>query len=255
MEYSGPEEPMSLLRSLALGLGLAASLSAGDLVVSAAASLTEAFQELGRRHEARHPGTKVVFNTGASDKLLAQILAGAPVDVFASADQVAMDKAVAQRAVDPATRATFAGNALVLIVPAGASHPATPAALLDPKVGRVAVANPASVPAGRYTREALEALGLWAGVEAKAVFGQSVRQCLDYVARGEVDAGFVYATDAAVQAAKVKVAALVPTRTPVTYPIAVVAGTRQAEAAKAFVALVCSAEGREVLARFGFTKP
>lgn len=252
---------MSLLRSLVLGpvlgLGLAASLSAGDLVVSAAASLSEAFQELGRRHEARHPGAKVVFNTGASDKLLQQILAGAPADVFASADQVAMDKAVAQRAVDPATRATFAGNALVMIVPVGLPGPA-PAALADllrPAVRRVAVANPASVPAGRYTREALVALGLWPGVEGKAVLGQSVRQCLDYVARGEVEAGFVYATDAAVQAAKVKVAATVPTRTPVTYPIAVVAGTRQAEAARAFVALVCSHEGREVLARHGFTRP
>ncbi len=245
------------LRVLAFGLGLVFALPVrgGDLVVSAAISLTEAFQELGRRYEARHPGTKVVLNTGASDKLLQQILAGAPADVFASADQVAMDKAVAQKAVDPATRATFAGNALVLIVPADAKGPASPAALLDPKVRRVAVANPASVPAGRYAREALEAQGLWAAVEAKAVFGQSVRQCLDYVARGEVDAGFVYATDAAVQAGKVRVAATVPTRTPVTYPIALVLGTRQTEAARAFVALVVSVEGREVLARHGFTAP
>ena len=245
------------VRGCLLGLGLAASLPAGDLVVSAAASLSEAFQELGRRHEARHPGTRVVFNTGASDKLLQQILAGAPADVFAAADQAAMDKAVAQKAVDPATRATFAGNALVMIVPADlrGPAPAAPADLLKPAVRRVAVANPASVPAGRYTREALAALGLWTALEAKAVFAQSVRQCLDYVARGEVEAGFVYATDAAVQAARVKVAAPVPTRTPVTYPIAVVAGTRRAEAARAFVALVCSPEGREVLARFGFRKP
>lgn len=244
-----------LLVLAALGAAPAIPLRGGELVVSAAASLAEAFQELGRRHEARHPGLKIVLNTGASDKLLQQILAGAPVDVFASADQAAMDKAVARKAVDPATRATFAGNALVMIVPAGAGGPTTPAALLGSAVRRVAVANPASVPAGRYTRELLESLGSWAAVEPKVVFGQSVRQCLDYVARGEVDAGFVYATDAAVQSSKVKVAATLPTRTPVTYPIAVVTGSRQAEAARSFVALVCSDEGRAVLARFGFKAP
>lgn len=222
-------------------------------MVSAASSLADAFRELGRQHEARHPGTRVVLNTGASDKLLLQILAGAPVDVFASADQVAMDRAVAEGAVDPGTRVTFAGNTLVMIVPVGAPGPASPAELLHPGVRRVAIANPASVPAGRYTREALEPAGLWPGVQAKAVFAQSVRQCLDYVARGEVDAGFVYATDAALQAGKVRVAAPVPTRTPVTYPMAVVGRTRQAEEARAFIALVRSGEGRAVLARFGFT--
>lgn len=244
-----------LLRCLLLALSLATAGRAGDLVVSAAASLTDAFQELGRRHEARHPGTRVVLNAGASDKLLQQILAGAPVDVFASADQAAMDRAVAQGAVDAASRATFAGNALVMIVPLEARSPATPAELLQPQVRRVAIANPASVPAGRYAREALEALGLWRAVEAKAVFGQSVRQCLDYAARGEVDAAFVYATDAAIQTHKVRVVATVPTRTPITYPLAVATGTRQAEAARAFVALVLSPEGRAVLARFGFTTP
>jgi len=94
---------------------------AADLVVSAASSLTDAFQAVGKAYEVKHPGTHVVFNFAASDVLLRQIASGAPVDVFASADQAAMDKAVAARAIDPATRQDFASNRLVLIVPKDAT--------------------------------------------------------------------------------------------------------------------------------------
>ncbi|WP_426469765.1 substrate-binding domain-containing protein, partial [Salmonella enterica] len=87
--------------------------------------------------------------------------------------------------------------------------------------------NPASVPFGRYTKAALEQAGLWAQVQAKGVMAENVRTSLDYVARGEVDAGFVFATDAAVMPDKVKVALRIPSTTPATYPIAVTAGTRQ----------------------------
>lgn len=252
---------MSLLpfarRAALVALTLAApSAFAADLVVSAAASLTNAFKQLGEQFERAHPDTEVVLNFGASDVLMQQIVKGAPADVFASADQSAMDKAVAEKVVQPATRKDFAANAIVLIVPHDSKLGiGAPADLSRADVKRVAYGNPSSVPVGRYTRGALESQGLWTAVEAKGVPAQNVRQALDYVARGEVDAGFVFATDAAVMPDKVKVAARVPTPTPVTYPIAVTAQARQAQQANAFVQYVLSPEGQATLAKFGFQKP
>lgn len=229
---------------------------ADDLVVSAASSLTDAFQAVGKAYEAKHPKTHVVLNFAASDVLLRQIANGAPADVFASADEKAMDKAVDARAVDPATRKDFASNALVLIVPKDAQAAiAAPADLKADAVRRVAYGDPASVPVGRYTQAALEKLDLWSAVSAKGVLAQNVRQSLDYVARGEVDAGFVFATDATIARDKVRVAATVPTPTPIRYPIAVVAGSKQAGEAAAFQAFVMSADGVAILRRFGFGTP
>jgi molybdate transport system substrate-binding protein len=230
--------------------------SAADLVVSAASSLTDAFTAVGKAYEAKRPGTHVVLNFAASDVLLRQITSGAPADVFASADQAAMDKAAAAKAIDPATRKDFAANRLVLVVPhdsQAAIHGS--ADLKAAGVKRVAYGDPASVPVGRYTQAALEQQGLWEAVSAKGVLAQNVRQSLDYVARGEVDAGFVFATDAAIMKDKVKVAATVPTPKPITYPIAVVAGSKQPGDAAAFEAFVQSAEGRGILAGFGFEAP
>ncbi|CAG2152862.1 Molybdate-binding protein ModA [Cupriavidus campinensis] len=234
----------------------APSAFAADLVVSAAASLTNAFKTLAEQYEKGHPDTKVVLNFGASDVLMQQIVRGAPADVFASADQDAMNRAEAEKVIQPASRKDFAANQVVLIVPAdsklgiGALRDLTRA-----DVKRVAYGNPSSVPVGRYTKGALEAENLWEAVSAKGVPAQNVRQSLDYVARGEVDAGFVFATDAAIMPDKVKVAVRVPNRTPVTYPIAITAQTRQPTQAASFVQYVLSPDGQAVLAKYGFQKP
>lgn len=234
----------------------APSAFAADLVVSAAASLTNAFKTLAEQYEKGHPDTKVVLNFGASDVLMQQIVRGAPADVFASADQDAMNRAEAEKVIQPASRKDFAANQVVLIVPAdsklgiGALRDLTRA-----DVKRVAYGNPSSVPVGRYTKGALEAENLWEAVSAKGVPAQNVRQSLDYVARGEVDAGFVFATDAAIMPDKVKVAVRVPNRTPVTYPIAITAQTRQPAQAASFVQYVLSPDGQAVLAKYGFQKP
>lgn len=245
---------------LAVSLALAAvwgpSAHAGDLVVSAAASLTNAFKDVAQAYEKENAGTKVILNFGASDVLLQQIVKGAPADVFASADQKAMDKAVEEKAVKPESRVDFAANQIVLIVPTDSKANIT--ALKDltrDDVKRIAYGNPASVPVGRYTQGALQAAGLWDAVQAKSVLAQNVRQSLDYVSRGEVDAGFVFATDAAVMPDKVKVAVRVPSQTPVTYPIAVTARDTAAKEAKSFVAYVMSPAGQEILSRYGFQKP
>lgn len=245
---------LSILLMVASSLGTSAQ--AADLTVSAAASLTHAFKELGSGFEALHPGTQVHFNFAASDTLLAQISKGAPVDVFASADAESMDKAQAQRLLVPGTRRDFASNTLVLVVPAeGGPRIDRLSDLARPEVQRIAMGRPSGVPAGRYTQQALEAASLWPLVKPKAIYATHVRQALDYVARGEVDAGFVYATDAAAQSNKVKTLLSVPTPVAITYPIAVTVGGRQAAEGKRFIDHVMSPAGQAVLSKHGFGKP
>ena len=237
-----------------MALGVAAS--AADITVSAAASLTNAFKEIGTAYEQQHAGDKVQFNFAASDPLVQQISKGAPVDVLASADQDAMDKADGLKLLAAGSRKNFATNSLVLIVPAAGTHAIkTPADLQQAAVTRVTTGNPASVPVGRYTKAALEQAKLWPALESKMIYGTSVRQSLDYVSRGEVDAGFVYATDAALIKDKVKVVATVPTETPVSYPIAVIAAGPQAAAGARFVEFVLAPAGQAILAKYGFGRP
>ncbi|OQX07816.1 MAG: molybdate ABC transporter substrate-binding protein [Desulfobulbaceae bacterium A2] len=229
---------------------LLGSARAGEsITVSAGATMTEAMRELAATFEKQH-GVQVACNFGASGQLLQQIAQGAPVDVFASADQATMDKAQAQNLLLAETRHDFARNRLVLITPAG-SRPLT--ALKDlARLERIAVGNPEFVPIGRYTRKALEPDGLWQELSPRFVMGVSVRQVLDYVARGEADAGFVFATDAQVAGAKVQSQTDILPPLPISYPAAVLRQSRQPGPAKAFVALLVSAEGQAVLAHHGF---
>nr|WP_231973588.1 molybdate ABC transporter substrate-binding protein [Variovorax sp. HW608] len=229
---------------------------AQQLTVSAAASLTDAFKEIGARFEASRPGATVRFNFAASGVLLQQISQGAPVDVFASADQETMDRAASQKLIDAATRRDFAANSLVLIEPAqGGVGLKTLQDLSGPGVKKIAVGKTATVPVGRYTREALEAAGLWTPLEPRFVQADSVRQVLDYVSRGEVEAGFVYRTDAAVMGDKVRVVLTATGHAPVSYPIAVTAESKEKALAKDFIAFLSSEPSQAVLLRFGFGKP
>ncbi|MDR3639786.1 MAG: molybdate ABC transporter substrate-binding protein [Humidesulfovibrio sp.] len=241
---------------LTLALCLAPSLAAAaDLTVSAAASLTDAFKVLKTAFEKANPGTTVITNFGASGALLRQIENGAPVDVFASADQKTMDQAASKSLIVPATRVNFVQNGIVLVQPADSKVLVKSIAdLTKPDVKRIAFGNPATVPAGSYTREALINAKLWDVLQAKLVPAESVRQTLDYVTRGEVDAGFVFATDAKIAGAKVRFVQDAATTTKVTYPIAVIATSKNPKA-KAFVDFIAGAEGQKVLQSFGFKKP
>ncbi|MBO9512865.1 MAG: molybdate ABC transporter substrate-binding protein [Variovorax sp.] len=241
---------------IVLALALPAGAMAQQLTVSAAASLTDAFKEIGPRFEASRPGATVRFNFAASGVLLQQISQGAPVDVFASADQETMDRAVGQKLIDTPTRKDFAANSLVLIEPArGGAGLKTLQDLAGPGVKKIAIGKTATVPVGRYTREALEAARLWTPLEPRFVQADSVRQVLDYVSRGEAEAGFVYRTDAAVMGDKVRVVLTATGHTPVTYPIAVIADSQEKALAKDFIAFLATAPSQAVLARFGFGKP
>lgn len=251
-----PLSRRALLGAFALSLALAGTAHADDLVVSAASSLTNAFQDIAKAYEAQHPDTHVVLNFASSDTLLRQIAQGAPADVFASADEATMDAAQAQHAIAANTRVDFAANELVVIVPTDAKTNVTALAdLASPAFKHIAWGDPASVPAGRYTRSTLRAAGLADALAAKAVLAQNVRQSLAYVERGEVDAGFVYATDAAIAKDKVRVALHVAPTTPIAYPIAVVEHAKHAAQAQSFIDFVRSDAGRQRLAAQGFKVP
>jgi molybdate transport system substrate-binding protein len=227
-----------------------------ELTVSAAASLTNAFPEISKNFEIAHPGVKVICNFAASGPLLQQIAQGAPVDVFASADQKTMDQAQEKGLIVLASRKNFVSNALVLIVPQDSKLTLTgPKDLAAAAVNRVAVGNPASVPAGRYTEKALTQAGLWEALRPKLIMGESVRQVLDYVSRGEVDAGFVYATDAAIAKGKVKIVAEVQGHQPIVYPVALVAASPKQALGQEFLNCLFAPKSVEIFAKYGFGKP
>jgi molybdate transport system substrate-binding protein len=234
----------------------ASSARAAELIVSAAASLTNALRVVGKLFEEGNPGQQVVFNFASSDVLLAQVAKGAPVDVFATADMESMDRAEKRDLLAPGTRRTLLRNTLVLIVPASATATLTGlSSLEEAAVRRIAIGNPASVPAGRYARAAMERAGVWSKLEPRLILAQNVRQALDYVARGEVDAGLVYATDAAIMKDKVRVAAEVPTPTPILYPVALIKASRNRALAESFSRFLGSDGARSVFARYGFSRP
>jgi molybdate transport system substrate-binding protein len=243
---------------LALLLLTAGVAQAQEVTLSVAISMKEAVEELGRGFMTARPGVTLRYNFGSSGELQKQIEAGAPVDLFVSAAQRQMDELEAKRLVTAATRRVFARNALTVVKPADSRIDIVkPADLVNPRVTKIVVGNPRTVPAGQYAEESLKALGLWEKLQPKLVFSENVRQALDYVARGEVDAGFVYTTDAATRAQQVKEAFRPPEDTyrPVLYPVAVVAGSKRTAIAQAFLDLLMSRDGQAVLGRFGFLPP
>ena len=244
---------LRMLLGVVVPLALAGPAVAQEVTLSVAISMKDAVEELGRRFVASRPGVTLRYNFGSSGELQKQIEAGAPIDLFVSAAQRQMDELEQKRLVVPESRRAFARNVLTVVKPADSRLDlAKPGDLLDERVMRIAIGDPRTVPAGQYAEESLRAVGLWSRLQPKLVFAGNVRQTLDYVARGEVDAGFVYNTDAAIMLDRVTVAANVAVPRPVTYPIAVVAESRQQPLAAAFVEFVAGPEGRAVLERYGF---
>jgi molybdate transport system substrate-binding protein len=244
---------MRWIAVLALALPLAAQ--AQQLTISAAASLAESLREIGKGFEAARPGVSLRFNFAASGLLVQQLSQGAPVDVLACADQDSMDRAQGQQLINPASRSDFTANALVLIAPLDGPALKSLADLAQLSVQRIAIGKPASVPAGRYARQALEAARLWEPLAPKFVQADSVRQALDYVARGEVQAGFVYRSDALLMAGKTRIVQVVEGHEPVRYPVAVTRESAHKALAQDFVTHLHSAAAQQVLQRNGFAKP
>ena len=221
--------------------------------MSAAASLSDALTEIVRSYESA-TGDKPILNLAASSALARQIQAGAPADVFFSADEAKMDDLAAAGLIVADTRRTLLSNTLVIVVNAeNGAAVATPSDLAGPAVGRLALAEPQTVPAGIYAKDYLQKVGLWDQVRRKTVPTENVRACLAAVEAGNADAGIVYRTDA-LASKKVKIVFEVPAAEgpKITYPVAVLRDARQAAAARSFVAHLTSPEAAAVFAKYGF---
>jgi molybdate transport system substrate-binding protein len=253
-----PSRGLSLLVTLLLLLasfGVVQAQSKTEILVSAAISMKNAFEEIGRVYEATNRNAKVSFNFGASGDLARQIDSGAPVDVFVPASVTEMDDIDSKGLILRETRVNFARNRLVLVVPAqSVLRIASFVDLRKPEVKRIAMGNPKTVPAGRYAEEVVRHYGVLDSLRERLVFAENVRQVLDYVVRGEVDAGIVYSTDAMTRPKEVTPVATAPegSHKPILYPIAVIKGTKSESAARGLVSLVVSPEGRKILERYGF---
>jgi molybdate transport system substrate-binding protein len=197
---------------------------------------------------------KVRFNFGASGTLEQQIEQGAPVDVFFSAAPKPMDALAKLSLILPGTRRDILRNRIVLIAPRETATPDSFDSLPGGAVQLIALGDPLSVPAGDYGRQTLESLRLWNAVQAKLVLAKDVRQVLTYVETGNAEAGIVYATDAS-ESGKVRVVATAPegSHAPVIYPAAVIAGSPNQAAARAFVSFLTGNEARNIFNRHGFT--
>jgi len=225
------------------------------LVVLAASSLQEALQaEADAWARQDHP--RPVLSFAASSALARQIESGAPADLFVSADQHWMDAVEKAGALRPGTRRDLLGNSIVLVAPKASAaeldlaSPASIAAALGK--GRLAMADPDAVPAGKYGRAALDHLGLWNALAGKIVRAENVRAALALVESGEAPLGIVYATDAAASA-KVRVVATFPagSHPPIRYPVAILAASKSGQAAS-FEAFLTSLRGKAIFARYGF---
>jgi len=228
---------------------------ADSITVSAAASLKDAFNEIGSLYKTK-TGREVNFNFAASGVLQRQIETGAPIDVFASAAEKQMDDLAAKGLIDAKSRRNFAQNTLVLVVSQNTKlNLAGFNDLTNPEVTKIAIGNPKTVPAGQYSEQVFGKLGLKDAVQPKLVLAEDVRQVLDWVVRGDADAGVVYATDARIGGEKVRMVASAPedSHEPILYPLAIVKNSGQEQAAKEFVELVMSAEGQAILQKYGFT--
>ncbi|TGL33782.1 molybdate ABC transporter substrate-binding protein [Leptospira koniambonensis] len=227
-----------------------------EITISAASSLTDVLKELGTTFKQK-TGIKAVFNFGSSGSLYQQIEKGAPVDVFISADQDIVDKGIKAEVLESSTKTILLKNTLVLIQPKTSELKIKKLEDLQlPEIKKIAIGNPSSVPAGKYAEEALTKSNLNVSLKEKFIPAENVRQVLDYVGREEVEAGFVYVTDAAIAESKVKIALILSGHKPILYPGILVTGTKNSEEAKSFLDfLKKSPEAKEAFLKYKFILP
>ena len=252
--------PLSFTLSTAGMVVLAGLVQAGGrphqtdqsaITVSAAISLTDALQAVEQAYRSAGGGS-VRFNFAASNVLARQIANGAPADVFISADQAQMDYAQKAGAIDAGTRRDLLTNRLVIVTPRGGSAQVSNArSLLNDRIRRVAIGDPAAVPVGVYARAYLERAGIWGALQPKLLPLANARAVLAAAESGGVDAAIVYESD--VHASRgTDIAFTFADGPPITYPIAIVARSRKRVMAEKFVAFLHGSEAREIFGRFSF---
>lgn len=233
-----------------------AAIAKEQVTVFAAASLTNALTDIGQAFDKTHD-TNTRFSFASSSTLARQIAEGAPAEVFLSANQKWMDYLVEQKAVDSASRITLLHNSLVMIAPKsrGLKDVTIDAKLNIPQLvgdSRMAVGDPDHVPAGRYAKEALENLGLWAASEPLLARANNVRAALALVERGEATVGIVYATDALVSSSVATVAEFpASSHKPIAYPAALISAQPTA-GSKAFYDYLTSDTAKAIFVKYGF---
>ncbi|WP_371184749.1 molybdate ABC transporter substrate-binding protein [Xanthomonas sacchari] len=253
-----PLRRLLCLCTLIVATAIAPVSAQTPLTVFAAASLKESLDEAASAYQ-RASGTPVQVSYAASSTLARQVEQGAPADVFVSADQEWMDYLQQRKLIDPALRRDLLGNTLVLVAPAASKAQVDlrkPGALLAAlgAQGRLAVGQTASVPAGKYARAALQALGQWDAVQPRLAESESVRSALMLVARGEAPLGIVYGSDAQAEP-KVRVVATFPadSHAPIVYPVAPLRASAQGKAAAEFVRWLGTPPAQAIFRRHGFS--
>lgn len=223
-----------------------------ELMVSAAASLKNVFTEIGVNFEKEHPGTKVLFNFASSGQLQAQIETGAPVDIFASASPKEITSLVQKKLIDQKSVKNFAVNEIVLIKNSNSKLKIKSLADLKSKeVQKIAIGNKATVPAGKYAMQSVEFYKLEKDLQEKFIPCENVRQVLDYVERNEVDAGFVFSTDAKIGKNIEIVTSIAPeAHEKIIYPISIIKSTKSNKLAAEFIDFVI--KSKSTLKKYGF---
>ncbi|MEN6350013.1 MAG: molybdate ABC transporter substrate-binding protein [Syntrophomonas sp.] len=223
-----------------------------ELTVSAAASLTDAMNDIKKVYAGEQPSVTLTMNYASSGSLQQQIEQGAPADVFLSAATKQMKALADKKLIIDNTNKNLLRNGIVLVVPKDSDKIKSFNDLKNAKI--IALGQPESVPAGQYGKEVLTNMKLWDDLQSKMVYAKDVRQVLAYVESGDADAGIVYSTDAKISD-KVKVVAVAEesTHTPVVYPAAVVKSSKNPDAARAFLAFLSSDKAKAVFEKYGFS--
>jgi molybdate transport system substrate-binding protein len=241
------------LATFALGLSVVVGrLGAEEILVFAAASLTDSLKQIAASYEAS-TGETVRFNFAASNVLAQQIQAGAPADIFFSADEAKMELLDGGGLIAHETRKDLLGNSLVVITQEGGLKISQVEDLKQPALRHLSLGDPAAVPAGVYAKAWLEKAGLWQVLQPKVVPAENVRAAMAVVESGNAEAGIVYGTDVAISK-KVKVAMKIPPEDcpKITYPVAMIKDSRHAEAARRFLVYLAGERAEEAFAKFGF---
>lgn len=224
-----------------------------EIIISAAASLTDALNDIKTKFEAKYPEVKVTYNFGGSGTLQQQIVQGAPADLFFSAAEDKFNELVERGLIHRDSGVDLVGNQLVLITPKENTKKINTFEDLNSNTITFSIGTPDSVPAGKYAKDILVQLGIWDNLNQQIVFAKDVRQVLNYVETGNVDAGIVYHTDA-LSSSNIEIQAIAPegSHTPIIYPLGILKESEKQNESKLFYEYIQTDEALSILEKYGF---